>query len=103
MNRRRFLQTSASAAGLVAFSRNAWASAQTIQLQKWLTPIRGLGGAGIPVSPPQPHPVFGAAVDYHQIEAIEYTDQLHPQLLPTTLWGYKPVGNTTPRHLGGVI
>ncbi len=65
--------------------------------------LRGLGGAGIPVSMPSADPIWGSAVDFHQIEAIEYTDQLHPYLPPTTLWGYNPVGNSAPRHLGGLI
>jgi spore coat protein A len=54
------------------------------------------------VATPIADPVFGTAVDYYDITAGEFTDQLHPNLGPTTLWGYNPTG-ATQRHLGGVI
>src|SRR3954468_7244181 len=45
MNRRHFLQASAAVAALAALPRSAQAFAQSAPLQKWMTALRGLGGA----------------------------------------------------------
>ena len=106
MHRRTFLKTAAmaSAAALIPWRRTYAAFAQTMPLQKFVQPLRGLGGpAGIPVATPIPGIYPG--VDYYELALREFTDQLHPSLGPTTLWGY---GNAAAapgqfRHLGGVI
>jgi spore coat protein A, manganese oxidase len=80
---------------------------QSPGLSKWQTTLRGITGTeGIHVvaSDGLAH-VTG--VTHATINIQQFTDQLHPALGPTTLWGFHPqnvlVGSTTPRHLGGII
>jgi spore coat protein A, manganese oxidase len=80
----------------------AQAFAQSPQLTKWIQPIRGLGSTGIPVMSSIPDPVY-ANTNFYQITVGEFTDQLHPSLGPTKLWGYSDTTNSVQRHLGGVI
>jgi len=132
VTRRQFLK-GATAAGIglalpLQFGvRKAHAAvfANSPQLTKWIQPIRnldilsravgnpvgiqtiipngllGLPGTGVA------DPVFNAITPttYFQVTAGEFTDQLHPDLGTTKLWGYrdslKPAANQT--HLGGVI
>lgn len=105
MNRRDFLCTTAGVAAFLGNARNSYPFAQSAPLQKWAQRIRGV--TEIPISAPAADPVYGAAVDFHQIEIVEYADTLHPDLPPTTLWGYNPlnplVPGVTKRHLGGLI
>lgn len=82
--------------------RGAHAAASSLQLAKWAQPIRGLGPAGIPVLNSVADPVF-AGSKYYQVTVGEFTDQLHPALGPTRLWGYWDTTNPVKRHLGGVI
>ena len=104
--RREFIkQTTAAGAGLALLkygTSSAHAVANSGNLQKWIQPIRGLGPTGIPVLSGITDPVF-ANTTYYQATAGEFLDQLHPQLLPTRLWGYWDTTNPLPRHLGGVI
>ncbi len=111
ITRRKFLGMSALAgAGLMVpwkfGATNAFAAANSPQLQKWIQPLRGLtalGDAnGIPCLAGTPDPVFPNAMMYN-ITAGEFTDQLHPALGPTKLWGYWDTANPLRRHLGGVI
>ena len=60
------------------------------------------GPAGIPVLNGVPDPVFPNTTLY-QVTVGEFTDQLHPALGPTRLWGYWDTTNPVKRHLGGVI
>jgi spore coat protein A len=105
MNRRQFLQTTAGAAALLATGRNAFPFAQSPQVTKWAQLMRGV--TDIPISAPGLDPIYGAAVDFHQIDIIELSDQLHQSLGPTKLWGFNPVNPLVPavtnRHLGGLI
>lgn len=105
MDRRGFLKVAAMAgtAALIPWRLAYAAFAQTLPLRKFIQPLRGLGGAtGIPLATPNRSVYPG--LDYYQIALREFTDQLHPDLPPTRLWGY---GDATPgapfRHLGGVI
>ncbi len=49
--------------------------------------------------------------DHYTIDINQYTDQLHPDLPATTLWGYNPSralgvplgGTVTQKHLGGIL
>ena len=105
MDRRGFLKIAAMAgtAALIPW-RRAWAAfAQTVPLQKFVQPLRGLGGpTGIPLATPNRTTYPG--LDYYQIALREFQDQLHPDLLPTRLWGYGDAAPGAPfRHLGGVI
>jgi spore coat protein A, manganese oxidase len=73
-------------------------------LRKFIQPLPGLGPTGIPVATPDTTTFPGS--DYYRIVVGEYTQQLHPDLPPTKLWGYADVtAGQTPNHryLGGVI
>jgi spore coat protein A, manganese oxidase len=70
-------------------------------LAKWAQGLRGLGGSGIPVAVSDgPGSVAGSV--HYSIGIEQFTDQLHPQLGGTTLWGYTVTGQPK-HHLGGVI
>jgi spore coat protein A len=99
-SRREFLEI-AGAAGIAAFMpwQRLHASAQTPALRKFIQSLPGLGPAGIPVASSTPY--LGA--DYYQLQAAEYTQQLHPQLPATRLWGYADATTGVHRHLGPVI
>lgn len=106
-NRRQFIKAAGLAgAGLAMFSkigvRPAFAAANSQYLRKWIQPLRGLGPGGIPVTSSTPDPAF-ANTNLYEITAGEFTDQLHPDLGPTRLWGYWDTNNPVKRHLGGVI
>src|ERR1043166_7184077 len=117
-SRREFLQIAAATAATIGSWRNAFAFYQSpgtpIPGTKWpgigkyQTFLRGVGPGGIPVAAPDPFaaPVTGAT--HYSIGIGQYTDQLHPSLGPTTLWGYNPAralgGGVQPqKHLGGII
>jgi FtsP/CotA-like multicopper oxidase with cupredoxin domain len=120
--RRQFLQYSALAgAGLAlaerfAFPNLAWAFYQSPGtplpgsswpgMAKYATTLRGVGPGGIPVAASDGAAITGAV--HYSLNITEFTDQLHPVLNPTTLWGYNPTvalgGGIQPqRHLGGII
>jgi spore coat protein A len=108
INRRRFMQAAAGAAAFMAARRRAYAFYQSSPLQKFIRPLRGVGPGGIPVAMPDamPAPVTGAV--HYSLNITQYTDNLHPALGPTTLWGYSPAvalgeGAYPTRHLGGII
>jgi spore coat protein A len=109
ITRRQFIKTGAAAgalagAGILLKPRSAYPFANSMQLTKWVQPIRGLGPTGIPVLTPTADPGFVGA-DFYQVTIGEFTDQLHPALGPTKLWGYRATGTpaSLQRHLGGVI
>jgi FtsP/CotA-like multicopper oxidase with cupredoxin domain len=98
--RREFLKvTAAMGVGAMLPSRRAYASAQSPSLKKFIQVLPGLGPSGIPVATSVPY--LGA--DYYQLTAREYTQQLHPQLPPSRLWGYADTTTGVHRHLGPVI
>jgi len=118
VTRRQFLQITAAAGAAAAIPwRSAYAFYQTPGgptgtnwpgIAKYMTTLRGVGPAGIPVAAPDAlaAPVTGAL--HYSLNIGQYTDQLHPALGPTTLWGYNPLaalgGGVQPqRHLGGII
>ncbi len=89
-------------------SRSAFAFFQSMGLQKFVQPLRGVGPGGIPVAAPDAFPAPVTGVTHYSLTIAQFTDQLHPNLGPTTLWGYNPVvplgGGVQPqRHLGGII
>lgn len=109
-DRRKFLTISAlTTFGLMypgRWSGRALAFNQTpTSIRKFIVPLPGLGPSGIPVATPNTTRFSGK--DYYEVEAGQYTQQLHPDLGgPTTLWGYADVtGGATPNHryLGGLI
>jgi spore coat protein A len=102
MQRRQFLKIGAGASAAALLHRRAYGYAQSMSLQKFIQPLRGLGGSGIPVA--SANTTLYPGVDYYEIVMGEYTDQLHPNLPKATrLWGYADAQNRVFRHLGGVI
>jgi spore coat protein A, manganese oxidase len=82
----------------------AAAFSQSDKLRKFIQPLRGVGGAGVPVA--QADTVnpgwWQPGVTHYTIDIGQYTDQLHPDLPnPTRLWGFGQSGNF--KHLGGII
>jgi FtsP/CotA-like multicopper oxidase with cupredoxin domain len=76
-------------------------------IAKYATTLRGVGPGGIPVALPDGVSAVTGATHY-SLNVGQYTDQLHPTLGPTTLWGYSPSnalgeGPFPKRHLGGII
>ncbi|NTW58441.1 MAG: multicopper oxidase domain-containing protein, partial [Nitrospirae bacterium] len=120
ITRRKFLgMTAVAGASLMVpwkfGAREAMAAASSPNLSKWFfttpqgtvpMPLRGLtvlgDPNGIPVLNGTPDPVMANTTMY-QVTAGEFTDQLHPQLGPTRLWGYWDTTNPVKRHLAGVI
>ncbi len=65
--------------------------------------MRGVGGSeGIPVAVADTSPAPVTGVTHYSLAVGEFPDQLHPNLGPTTLWGYNQVAQPK-RHLGGII
>ena len=108
-DRRKFLTISAlTTLGLMypgRWSGRAMAFNQSpTNIRKFVVPLPGLGATGIPVAVPNTTEFSG--MDYYEIRAGQYTQQLHPDLGPTTLWGYADVTDgkaANHRYLGGVI
>ena len=76
------------------------------RLRKFIQPLRGVGGAGIPVAQPDTDakPWWQPGVTHYTIAIRQFADQLHPDLPhPTRLWGFGQGGAETFRHLGGII
>ena len=74
-------------------------------IRKFVVALPGLGPTGIPVAAPNTTKFNG--MDYYEIQAAQFTQQLHPDLAgPTTLWGYADVTDgkaANYRYLGGLI
>lgn len=87
-----------------AFPSVAYAFSQSDHLKKFIQPLRGVGGTGIPVAQPD-SPRLGwwqSGVTHYTIDVGQFEDLLHPDLPnPTRLWGFGQ--NGTFRHLGGII
>jgi len=115
ITRRQFLKSAAIAGvGLgmpLKFGvRTAHAFAQSPNLLKFIQPLRGVGGSGIPVAQPDtvPQAWWQPGVTHYTIDIGGFVDQLHPNLPgPTALWGFGQgfTGNydTWTKHLGGII
>ena len=116
-NRRQFLEI-AAATGIAAMApwRTAYAYYSSpgtpIKGRNWpgmakfATNLRGVGPGGIPVALPDGISATGAT--HYSLRATEFTDQLHPSIGPTRLWGYSPSlalgeGAYPTRHLGGIV
>src|SRR5271169_4649920 len=104
--RREFIKTTALAtSGLALFKGSegtAWAFSQSPLLRKFISPLPGLGPNGIPVANPSKIAFLGA--DFYQLAAVQYQQQMHPDLPnPTTLWGYMDQTTGKPGYLGPVI
>lgn len=80
-------------------------------LGKFAQNLRGVGPGAIPVAVPdgvRKHGRFVTA-DHYTIDINQFTDSLHPDLPPTTLWGFNPqnalgiTGVPEQKHLGGIV
>jgi spore coat protein A, manganese oxidase len=117
VTRREFMKMTACATAAVGVSsmvpwrfgaRDAQAFSNSIPLAKFIQPLRAFG-PDIPVAVPDNLTYTG--VDYYQVTAGWYRDQLHPSLPPTgtRLYGYGPLGTVSgglagaPKHLGHAI
>ena len=114
ITRRKFLKGSLATGAIIASGglggvlftpRNAHAFVQSPNLQKFIQPLRGIGGAGIPVMAPDTvvQPWWQPGVTHYTIGIRQFTDQLHPSLGPTALWGFGQGAVGNGRHLGGII
>ena len=103
MNRRQFLKTSAGAAALLAMRRRAYGFYQSPGLRKFIQPARTFTSAdALPLAASDGTVNWGSVTATHYtINIGEFQDSLHPDLGPTTLWGYSQ-GNVK-KHLGGTI
>jgi spore coat protein A, manganese oxidase len=112
-SRRRFLKTTMIAGAGVALyggfsSKRAWAWYQTQSTPLWQTVFRGVGPGGIPVAAPDPFLAPTTGVTHYTLGINQFSDQVHPTLGATTLWGYHPNvalggGVQGQKHLGGII
>lgn len=82
----------------------AYAAINSPGVPLWSTPLRGVGGSGIPTVSSTPDPVF-ANTNFYQVTVGQFQDGgVVPALGPTTLWGYRDsTNNQVSRHLGGII
>jgi spore coat protein A len=92
--------------GWLAGASPAAAFSESDRLRKFITPLRGVGGAGIPLAQPdtKAQPWWQPGVTHYTIDIGQYEDQLHPDLPnPTRLWGFGQGSAAHFRHLGGII
>lgn len=109
--RRKFLKSGAVAAAttfipLKGTISQAFAFSQSQRLAKFIQPLRGVGGAGIPLAVPDavPRAWWQPGVIHYTLDMAQFEDQLHPELPnPTRLRGYGQGGAAKHRHLGGII
>ncbi len=82
---------------------------QTIPLQKFVQPLRGVGPGGIPVCAPDKGKAPVTGVQHYTLNINQFQDTLHPAMGgATTLWGYNPAnalgGGVQPQvHLAGIF
>ncbi len=104
MNRRDFVKLTAmaGAATLMPWQRAYAGYAQTQGLVKFGSgQALRMFGTDIPIAAADTARYPG--VDYYNIVMGQYTDQLHPSLGPTTLYGYANANSPEFKHLGGAI
>ena len=92
--------------GWLAGAPPAAAFSQSDRLRKFIQPMRGVGGTGIPLAQPDAvtQPWWQSGVTHYTIDIGQFADQLHPDLPnPTRLWGFGQGPAPSFRHLGGII
>ncbi len=71
-------------------------------LRKFISPLPGLGGSGIPVASAN-KTVFPFA-DFYQMAAVQYEQHMHPDLPNATrLWGYQDLTTRKSAYLGPIV
>jgi spore coat protein A, manganese oxidase len=105
--RREFIKTTVIAGASIAlfkgFEGQAWAFSQSPLLRKFISPLPGLG-TGIPIANAIPTTRYGIASDLYQLAAVQFQQQMHPDLpSPTRLWGYMDRTTKKPAYLGPII
>ncbi len=95
LNRRQFLAYTLAAGAALGVpwyftTGEVFAFYQSTRLRKFVQPLRGVGPGGIPVAAPDAFPAPVTGVTHYSFTIAQFTDQLHPNLGPTTLWGYNP-------------
>lgn len=111
ITKRKFLQSGAIAVAttlvpLKGTIRQAFAYSQSQRLAKFIQPLRGIGGAGIPLAIPDAvrQAWWQPGVTHYTLDMAQFEDQLHPSLAnPTRMRGYGQGGAARHRHLGGII
>ena len=107
-NRRQFLKTSAGAAALLAARRRAYAFYQSPGLQKFIQELRTFNNGGLLLAAADSPGYQKPGTTHYSISVGQFSDQLHPALKPTKLFGYfqgrdpltgRPLG----KHLGMTI
>lgn len=109
--RRKFLKDGAIAGAatfvpLKGMMGQAFAFSQSQNLTKFIQPLRGVGGAGIPMAKPDAvrQSWWQPGVTHYTLDITQLEDQLHPDLPnPTRMRGYGQGGPANHRHLGGII
>lgn len=105
------LAIGASATQALTGRSSQFALFQSPALDKFVEILRGVGPGAIPVAVPDGVRKYGKFVtaDHYTIDINEFTDTLHVDLSPTTLWGFNPrnalgvTGVPEQKHLGGII
>jgi spore coat protein A, manganese oxidase len=112
ISRRQFLKGSmmagaylaAGSAGALWKPRRAYAFSQSPALRKFVQPLRNPLTGGIPLAASDGVRKWGTQTATHYTIGIsQYSDQLHPDLPSTKLWGYGQGATSGYRHLGGII
>ena len=113
LSRRSLLKAGALASATLAIpgewlagASPAAAFSQSDRLRKFIQPLRGVGGTGIPLAQPDTvtQPWWQPGVTHYTIDIRQFADQLHPDLPnPTRLWGFGQGPAAHFRHLGGII
>jgi spore coat protein A len=102
-NRRQFLKTTAGAAALLAARRRAYAFYQSPGLRKFIQPLRHYLNGGLTLAATDNPGYQQSGATHYTINVGKYTDQLHPALNPTHLFGYFQGAPSNGKHLGMTI
>lgn len=115
ITRRQLLAHTAAVGAVLAVpwhfdTRSVFALHESKRLKKFHQPLRGIGLEGIPVAAPDTFVAPTTGATHYSLFIRQFTDQLHPDLGGTTLWGYHPAVSLggggraqMQRHLGGIF
>ena len=112
MNRRLFLKSTMGVSAFLAFSRRSYAFSQSpLNITKFAVTLPGLGAGaknnmGNYLAVATPNTTKYPGIDYYEIAARKFTQQVHPSIPPTTFLGYADAsanGDPKSTYLGGAI